>query len=181
MKTQALGWLAAGVLAAGLNSSYQNGGMEWAHRIADRVEYRTSAVLALATGHADRFLTAERSMSSESKSNNLPSQCQLRTALAKIQTSMAGSDAEFDRFEAMSAREEAQLARLEANRTRMEAQMSAQLVRVRIPAVAISPVVVRVPKVDVCPRVRVNVPRLPVIKMPSIPVVHVEYSGPGPV
>ncbi|HYM78017.1 MAG TPA: hypothetical protein VE377_18725 [Candidatus Dormibacteraeota bacterium] len=175
MKTQALGWLAAGVLAAGLNSSYQNGGMQWAHRIADRVEYRTSAVLALATGRADRFLTAEQSMSSDSET--LPSQCQLRTALVKIQTSMTGAHSEFDRFEAMTARQEAQLARLEANRARMEAQ----LVRVRIPAVNINPVVVRVPNVNVCPRVRVNVPRVPRVTIPSVPVVHVEYSGPGPV
>jgi hypothetical protein len=148
--------------------------MEWAHRIADRVEYRTSAVLALATGRADRFLTAQQSLSSDSES--LPSQCKLKTALVRIQ-SMSGSHSNFDRFEAMSAREEAQLARLEANRTRMEARLA----RIRIPAVNINPVVVRVPRVDVCPRVRVNVPRMPVVKVPSIPVVHVEYSGSGPV
>lgn len=56
MKTQAWGWLVAAVLAAGLNASYHDGGLEWAHRIAEGVEHSSNAVLALATGHADRFL-----------------------------------------------------------------------------------------------------------------------------
>src|SRR5215469_1149640 len=60
MKTQAWGWLGAAVLAAGLNSSYHDGGLQWAHEIADRVQHNTSAVLALATGRADQFLAEAR-------------------------------------------------------------------------------------------------------------------------
>ena len=54
--TQAWGWLAAGVLAAGLNAAYHDGGLEWAHRIADRVQHGSAAVVALAGGRADQFV-----------------------------------------------------------------------------------------------------------------------------
>ncbi len=47
--TQAWGWLTAGVLAAGLNASYHDGGLQWAHQVADRVEHGSAAVLALAS------------------------------------------------------------------------------------------------------------------------------------
>ncbi len=33
--TQGWGWLAAGVLALGLNGIYQDGGAAWAHRIVE--------------------------------------------------------------------------------------------------------------------------------------------------
>ena len=46
MKTQAWGWLAAAVLAAGLNSSYHDGGLQWAHEIVGSVQHNTGAVLA---------------------------------------------------------------------------------------------------------------------------------------
>jgi hypothetical protein len=35
--TQAWGWLAAGVLALGLNGIYHDGGAAWAHRAVGRV------------------------------------------------------------------------------------------------------------------------------------------------
>ncbi len=58
--TQAWGWLAAGVLALGLNGIYQDGGAAWAHRRSDRPDRRSSsrteAVLALAAGRADWFV-----------------------------------------------------------------------------------------------------------------------------
>ena len=57
MKTQAWGWLIAGVLAAGLNASYHDGGLQWAHEVAERVGHGSSAVLALASGNAERFLS----------------------------------------------------------------------------------------------------------------------------
>ena len=60
--TQAWGWLAAGVLAAGLNAAYHDGGLEWAHRIADRVQHGSAAVVALAGGRADQFVAAGRAV-----------------------------------------------------------------------------------------------------------------------
>jgi hypothetical protein len=93
--------------------------------------------------------------------------------LAEVRHSIAPAHSELDRFEQMSAREEAQLARLEANRSRMEARFA------RLNMANFNPVVVRAPRI-VCPRVRVSVPRMPAIKMPSVPVVHVGYTVPGP-
>src|SRR5258707_12527920 len=59
-QTQAWGWLAAGVLALGLNGIYQDGGAAWVHRNVDRVMAQiaseSGAVLALATGRADWFM-----------------------------------------------------------------------------------------------------------------------------
>src|SRR5262249_596274 len=134
MKTQAWGWLATAVLAAGLNSSYHNGGSEWAHQIAARVQHNTSAVLALATGNGDRFL-AEGQLASARNSTS----CLVSAALAAVRRSIAPIHSEEERFDAMTAREEAALARLEANRARMEAQMA------RLNMANFNPVVVRVP------------------------------------
>jgi hypothetical protein len=107
------------------------------------------------------------------------SQCPLAAALAQVQNSVDPSQAAFDGFQAMSDREQAQLDRLEANRARIEAQVQAKLARVRLVETNFNPVVVQVPKIT-CPRVRVNIPRMPRIRVPA-PMVHVEYSGPGPV
>lgn len=188
MKTQAWGWLAAAALAAGLNSSYHDGGFEWAHRIADQVGHNTGAALALATGHADRFL-AEAQMISERQTPSRP----LAAALAEVRHSMASSESNFDRYEAMSdeftARQNAQLARIEASRDRMEAQLTC------LRTANLTPVMVRVPTLRIpavrvpgtfCPRVRVSVPRLnlppmPRITVPPVPMVRVDYSSPGPI
>ncbi|MGB8762413.1 MAG: hypothetical protein WCD01_16045, partial [Candidatus Sulfotelmatobacter sp.] len=60
--TQAWGWLAAGVLALGLNGFYQDGGAAWAHRIVDgaigQVADRSWALVDLASQRVDRV--AER-------------------------------------------------------------------------------------------------------------------------
>jgi hypothetical protein len=175
MKTQAWGWLAAAVVAAGLNLSYHEGGMQWAHEIVDRVGHNTGAVLALATGRADQFM-AEARMLNVARHE---SQCPLASAMAQMQSSVDQSQFEFDGFQAMSDREQAQLACLEANRARIEAQVQAKLARVRFVEANFNPVVVKVPEIT-CPRVRVNIPRIPRIKVPA-PAVHVEFSGPGPV
>jgi hypothetical protein len=175
MKTQAWGWLAAAVLAAGLNSSYHEGGMQWAHEIVDRVGHNTGAVLALATGRADQFMAEARMLNVERHG----SQCPLTAAMAQVQSAVDQSQSEFDGFQAMSDREQAKLARLEANRARIEAHVQAKLAHLRFVDANFTPVVVKVPEIT-CPRVRVSIPRMPRINVPG-PTVHVEYSGPGPV
>jgi hypothetical protein len=173
MKTQAWAWLTAAVLAAGLNATYHDGGMDWAHRIADRVEHNTSAVLALATGHADQFVSEARWLTPRAKSTA----CPLTAAFAQTEVKTFVSDRDVARFEAFTDRESAELDRLAANRDRIEAQIA----RVRIPAVAFTPVVVRAPKVTVCPRVRVNLSRLPQVRIPAMPLVRVDAPGLGPI
>ena len=179
MKTnQAWGWLAAGVLAAGLNANYYDGGLQWAHRIADRVSYQSETALAMASGRASLFLAEARVIAARDRSAS----CPWSAAAARVQSRIARSQSQFDQFEAMSAREQAQLARLEANRERMQAQITARTARVRVATAAFSPATSRAMVLPVvCPRVRVNIPELPMVEMPAIPEVHVELSSTGPV
>ena len=166
MKTQAWGWLAAAVMAAGLNASYHDGGLRWAHEIANQVKHNTGAVLALATGRADQFVT-EANLVAAAKPN---SPCPLAAALAEARTVTVPAQVELRQFEVMSARQQATLARLEANRARIEARVA----QLHIPAMAFNPVVVQAPTRSFCPRVRVSMPRIPAVKMPALPVVHIE-------
>ena len=167
MKTQAMGWLVAGVLAAGLNASYHDGGLQWAHRIADQIENRANVVLALAHGRTDEAI-AEASWMTSADEN---SEYRLDTALAHAQAKLASSNEEFNQLQALS---NCKLARLQANRARVEARVS----RVRVPTFAFTSVSVPSVHVSACPRVRVSVPR---ISVPATPVVHVEVTSPGPV
>lgn len=176
MKTQAMGWLIAGVLAAGLNASYHDGGLEWAHQVADRVGSESASVVEMASGRANEFLTEARLASPSAET---PS-CPLSTTLARVQAKIDRSQAGFDRLVAISDREQAQFAIVEANRARIEADLA----NIRIPDAAFRTVVVndRV----ICPRIRVNVPRmpmikLPVIKVPATPEIRIESPGSGPV
>ena len=171
-------------MAAGLNASYHDGGLEWAHRVADQIGYNSAAVLALASGRADQFLTEARLVSASEETAS----CRWSTTLARVQNRVARTESGFAHVQAMSAREEAQLARLEATRARIEARVAAQAARIRIPAAALSPVVysfsdMKMPEMkmpSVCPRVHVNLPRLPLFRVPA-PVVHVETFGAGPI
>ena len=179
MKTnQAWGWLAAGVLAAGLNATYHDGGLQWAHRIADRICDNSASVVALASGSADRFLAEARMLTAR----NEVASCPLTAVMARVQSRIERPQGRFDRFEAMSAREEAQRARLEANRARMEARMAAHASHFRFATTAFAPGTFKaMPTPVVCPRVRVNIPKLPMAETPVIPEIHVEAAGTGPV
>lgn len=201
MKTQAWGWLTAAVLAAGLNSSYQNGGMPWAHEVVDRVQHNTSAVLALATGRADQFLAEARMLRVDRRKQ----ECPFEAVMAEAQRSFDRSQSEFDQFQALSDREQAQLARLEAKRARIEAQVQSKLARIQFADNGFNltttsfandnfsfandgadSVVVQVPRIR-CPHLRVNAQRIPRVRVriPRIdvpaPVVEVSNSGTGPI
>jgi hypothetical protein len=198
MKIQAWGWLAAAVLAAGLNSSYHDGGLQWAHEIADRVEHNTGAVLALATGRADQFLAEARMLNVDRAVDGVKevehSRCPFTAASEQVQTALDQSQAEFDRFQSLSDRQQAKLARLEASRARMEAHLQARLARVRFANNSFTftndtdftPVVVQIPEIR-CPRVRVATPHIPRVRVqiPRIyvpaPVVSVDDASNGPI
>jgi len=183
--TQTWGWLAAGVLAAGMNATYHDGGLEWAHRAADQVAQNSAAVLALASGQTERFLAEAQLLTAQDEARSNPvsavlAQVQARVgeeALANVEAKVARCQAQSALVEVMSAREEAQLARIEVTRAKIEARL-ADRVHVRVPANVVVPVAVNVPAV--CPRVRVNVPPMPRINVPA-PVIHVETPGAGPV
>jgi hypothetical protein len=174
MKTnQAWAWLAAGVLAAGLNASYYDGNFQWAHRVADRIGNNSQAALALASIGANHVVSEARILTAR----NQASSCPWTARMARVESRIARTQSDFAPLDVMSARQEAELARLEASRARIEAQVS----RIRIPAAAFSPVLVRVSGASVCPRVRVNVPRMPAIKIAPIPTVHIDTGSAGPV
>ena len=178
MKTQAWGWLAAAVVAAGLNASYHDGGLRWAHHVVSEAKHNTSAVLALATGRADQFLVEAKLAAAPAQAQT--PECPLSAALAEAQTAVAlpaFRNFEAERVLIMSARQRARLARLEAERIRMEARLA----QLRIPAAAFNPVVVQAPIFSRCPRLRVSAPRIPSVRVPAVPVVHLENSGFGSV
>jgi len=176
--TQGWGWVAAGVLALGLNGFYQDGGAGWAHRAADcvveRVAGRTRAMADLASEQFDRLVETVSLVAARDETAS----CRLSAAMARLQSKMTRTQAGFAHVEAMSARQEAAVARVEANRARIEAHLA----RLRwTPAVVNS---IEIPVVD-CPRVRVdiprvNIPRFPMVRIPA-PAVHVETPGAGPV
>jgi hypothetical protein len=172
MKTQAWGWLVAGVVALGLNGYYQDGGAPWAHQIVERMSHDTQAVIALATGHADRLLAEARLASAQRESES----CPWATTTSRIQARMDRAQAEVN---AMSARRQAQLDRFQAQRNRMEAQraqIESQIARMHVPAMTFTSVDVAVPNVD-CPRIRIRVPRPPQVRIPA-PAIHIEPSRP---
>ena len=172
MKAQAFGWLAAGVLAAGLNASYHNGGLEWAHRIADKVSYDTNAVLALATGNADRLYSQARMARVGEES----SPCRLSLAMARVQNAIPRSSAAFAQFDRFSDRQ-----KFSSTACRRAAPGWKQgSYAFNLPEIAVTPVVVNVPDVHVCPRVRVNVPRVSV-KAPEVPEIHIEMPSADPI
>jgi len=160
--TQAWGWLAAGVLALGLNGFYQDGGAAWAHLAVDRAAEQSGALVDLTSARLDRWVEKSSLVATRDETAS----CPLATAMARFQTGMARTQAGMAHFEALSARQEAALARVEGRRTRLEAQVA----RVRFAPVAFG--AVEAP-VIVCPRV----PRVRI----AAPVVHVDLTGDGPI
>jgi hypothetical protein len=168
--TQAWVWLAAGVLAMGLNGFYLDGGAAWAHRIVDgasgRVAERSQGLVDLARERVDRFEEGANLAAVRDETAS----CRLAAAMARFQAGIARAQSGVAHLEAMSAREEAARARAEA-----------RVARVRLVPVAFKAVEIPL----VCPRVRVNVarvsvPRLPVVRIPA-PVVHAGMVSAGPV
>jgi len=173
-------WLAAGVMALGMNGVYHDGGAEWAHRLLNR----SAAVLALASGHSERFLASAQLFSAPEQT--LP--CRVATAMARFRTKMARTQAGVAHFDAMTAQPEGGLARLEANRAQLEAgreRMEAQVARLDFASASLSPafgaafVPKRIKLPVICPRVRVNIPRT-FVRVPA-PTVRAETQSAGPI
>ena len=168
-------WLAAGVLALGLNGVYHDGGAEWAHRLVNR----SAAVVALASGNSERFLASAREQTVL---------CRVATEMARFRTKMARTQTGFTHFDAMTAQQEAGLARLEANRAQFEAgraRMEAQVARWDFASASFGPEFgaafgpKRIKLPVICPRVRVNIPRT-LVRVPA-PTVRVETLSAGPI
>ncbi len=152
--SQAYAWLAAGVLAAGLNASYHDGGLQRVHEMVDQVEHSSTAVLTLA-----RLQT--RLLQSELAKAGFANTEFGETGFAKAE--LAKTQTGFDRLQAIADREQA------------------RITRIRIPAAGFAPMVFSAPRISECPRMRVDVPRLPAIQVPKLPAIHVEIPSAGPV
>jgi len=161
--TQGWGWLAAGVLALGLNGVYHDGGAAWAHRVVDLFADRSGVLADLASEKVDQLMGSVDPAAARDETTS----CKLAAAVARFHTKMARTQTGLARFEAVSARQEAALSRVEAGRARIEAEVAG----VRLAPAAFS--TVEFP-VDACPRVRANIPRV------DVPAVRVEM-GTGPI
>jgi hypothetical protein len=169
MKSKAYGWLAAAVLAAGLNASYHDGGLQWAHQVVDEVGHSSAAVLALAAGHADQFLAEARLVSNQIAANENASDriastrmaakrtaesrmvaerdethsCPWARAMARLRSKTTRTESNSARVEAMADRERAKeqvdLDLLQASQERMQARIVAESDRIRAAATAFSP------------------------------------------
>jgi hypothetical protein len=168
-------WLAAGVMALGLNGVYHDGGAEWARRFVNR----SAAVVALASGHEERFLSSAREQTLL---------CRVATEMARLQTKMARTQTGFAHFDAMTAQQEAGLARWEANRAQFEAgraRWEAQVARLDLVSASFSPEFgaafgpKRIELPVICPRLRVNIPRT-LVRVPAS-TVRVETLSAGPI
>lgn len=184
---QAWGWLAAGVLAAGLNAAYHDGGFAWAHRIADQAEHVSGAVVALASGHADQFLAEAQMLTAR---NDDQTTMFSDSMAAKADQAMARAEAAYARVQ---ARQEAHCARMEAQRARMEARIEAHQALMRMPEAKIDAAFrtvevpempetrIEIPQIKVhCSHVRMNLPEMPRVNVPEIPAINVNVSSGGP-
>lgn len=183
---QGLGWLAAGVVALGLNGFYHDGGLALAHRVADRISASSEAIVARASERTDELVARVEMVPAVEQTRS----CRLTNAAAHLQTRIARVQAKFDgvesaradkafaRFAAMSDREQADMHLLQANRTLVEARAA------HFRLAGFDPVVVKVSRVPVvCPRVRVLVPRIEISQPDihvSMPSIRISTSGQGP-
>jgi hypothetical protein len=168
----------AAVVAAGLNGSYHDGGFRWAHQFVSRVQHNSVAVLALATGRADRFLVEAQLINARQE------ECPFATAMTRVQDEdkVVPVEAQSDQFEAisdlMSAQEAAQLARLETNRARLEVKIANRMARFRFDPAVFNPVEFKDLKIQTpCPRVHITVPK---VSVPAA-VVDIDESDSGPI
>jgi hypothetical protein len=208
--TQAWVWLTAAVMAAGLNASYHDGGFRWAHRAIAQAEHCSRAVLALATGRADEFLSEARMELAAARGED--ASCPRQAAAARLQAKaadaesgyawfqaqVADGEAGFAQIEAMTALQQAAFARVQAMQVRFEARAearaAARVARCRVREIAPAAFVqimtptypqVRVPRI---PEIRIPAVQVPRIQLPSIqipamqvPAITIDATGAGPV
>jgi hypothetical protein len=165
-------WLAAGVLALGLNGVYHDGGANCAREAVNRFLNRSEMYAELIPGRAQQVSQEMIGKLRLARAGNHASSCRLATATAR-QTRLANvvlarTQAKFDRMQAMADQRTAALDRVEAQVARLDfepAMVEATSVR------------------GICPRARVAVPSIqvnvPAIRVPEItvPAVHINTLG----
>lgn len=163
-------WLAVGLLALGVNSTFQNQEVQWAHDLADRTSLAAEVLAQRGLGY---LAMAEVMLGSS------PAQSpRLQAALARLQAKTAHAEGALASREASRAMVEAQRVNLEF-RQRQLAYAAEDLNRcpykamVRVPRLHIPRVEFQSPDVEV-PNVQVRVPEVHVpIVYPQVPEVRV--------
>ena len=154
--TQGWYWLAAGVLALGLNGVYHDGGSEWAHQVVDRAIDRT---VAMVPERAQELMQRVR-MAADRENER---------ASSRWSQDMSHWQAQVTRVDSMRARQNVRLARMNVHHAMNVQVANAHLtqacshVQVEVPAVSIPEI--NIPRIDVP---QINIPRV------SIPAVHLE-------
>ena len=171
----------AAVVAAGLNASYHDGDLQWVHRIAEQAKHRTLAVLALASGRADQFLTQAEILAAREKAQQDSS---FAVAIEPLQIESTVSDASVRRAEGQVACKELQRARVEIQRARTQARIDANAARFQVMQVQLDrtfnamPAAFNPMKTPACPRIRVVLPQIPGVRVPA---VHINTASTDPV
>jgi hypothetical protein len=185
--TQAWGWLAAGVVALGLNGFYHDGGAEWMRRMADQVAHSSAVVLALASGRAGTFLTEAQLLTMHDETRSLPSaplpKATVRPwtrTMARLQTGAAKAQADFARFEVISARHQARLMKLKRGKACMEAESASRAARSRARDVTVDfePASFDSATRSWCPRIHLRIPEPREVHV-QVPETHVETVSLG--
>lgn len=127
--TLAWGWLAAGVLALGLNGFYQDGGLQSVHQFFGRVGHRSAAVLALATGRADEFVAETQEVATHSNPLSCP-RFSANAESTRFQARIDRQTAAMVRAEVQSADIESAMAELRASTENLKA-LDCQLAKLR--------------------------------------------------
>jgi len=130
-------WVAAGVLALGLNSEYQRGRLEWAHRAVDR----SLALTESASDQGARYVALAEIMLGHRQAEFGPA----RTALAGVQTKVACARMALAQRELERARPQLVKARFEMEKAYLIAVTGDRMALVTCPHQ---------------PEVRVRVPRI---------------------
>ena len=169
-------WLAAGVLALGLNGAYQDGEFAWAHRIADH----STNLVERASEQGLRFVTMAEVMLGRSPE----SMGRTEVALQRLQTGMVCKRIEMAQREVDMAQLQRDLAAAHIDRQLARVQSTMDHVRmITIERTSRVPNCPKLSRVIVMPNMpRVDLSNLPAVSIPDLPEIpeapRVKSNGP---
>jgi len=158
-------WLAAGVLALGLNGAYQDGEFQWVHRLANH----SACLMERASGEGLRMLATAEVM----LGRNPESLARTEATLQKLQMRIACKRIEMTRQEVDMAQVQRALAAARIDQQMAKVQASMDRVRmITITRTSRVPNCPELSRVIVMPNVpRVDLSNLPEVSIPEIPAM----------
>lgn len=169
-------WLAAGVLALGLNGAYQNGEFQWAHRLACHAE----SFVDRGSEEALRLVAAAevmlgRSPESLGRTEAALKKLQMRIACKRVEMARRDVDMAQVQRDLAAARIDQQMAMVQASMDRVRMITIERTGRVRnCPELSRLIVMPNIPRVDLSNLPEVRIPEIPAI--PAAP--RVKANGP---